>query len=107
MASYPCSCCGFLTLSEPQGSYDICSICDWEDDEIQQRWPGYRGGANIDCLCQAQAALLKRIDATVDVVDGVRRHPEWRPLEHAECISDDDDPDREPDVYYWDRDDDG
>ena len=28
-------------LNEPPGSHDICSICFWEDDNIQLRWPDY------------------------------------------------------------------
>ena len=55
--TYPCPCCGFLVLEESLGSYEICRICGWEDDEVQQRWPGYRGGANVESLCEAQVAL--------------------------------------------------
>ena len=29
--SVACPCCGYLTLSERQ-SYEICSVCFWEDD---------------------------------------------------------------------------
>lgn len=29
---FPCPCCGFHTLTEPGGQYDICRWCDWEDD---------------------------------------------------------------------------
>lgn len=28
---FKCPCCGYPTLDE-QGGYDICLICDWEDD---------------------------------------------------------------------------
>jgi hypothetical protein len=101
---FPCSCCGFLTLAEPQGSYEICEVCGWEDDEVQQRWPGYRGGANHESLCEAQAALLKRIAADVQVTHGVRRASEWRPLRLSECVGAEADPDRDPHVYYWHRD---
>jgi len=44
---YPCRCCGFLTLSDPQnGSYEICPVCFWEDDAVQNEDPPYAGGAN-------------------------------------------------------------
>ena len=28
---YTCPCCGYLTLDE-RGGYDICELCNWEDD---------------------------------------------------------------------------
>lgn len=37
---YPCVCCGFLTLAEPPpGTFEICSVCRWEDDNVQARDP--------------------------------------------------------------------
>lgn len=51
---FPCPCCGYLTLQEGPGSYDICPICFWEDDNVQLRWPSYSGGANAPCLIDAQ-----------------------------------------------------
>jgi len=33
-STYPCPCCGYLVFTEPPGSYDICSICFWEDDPV-------------------------------------------------------------------------
>ncbi len=35
---FPCPCCGFPTIGE-RASYDICTICWWEDD-------GQDGGEN-------------------------------------------------------------
>lgn len=33
---YKCPCCGFYTFDEkPNGNYDICPVCFWEDDPIQ------------------------------------------------------------------------
>ncbi|NIP43329.1 MAG: hypothetical protein GWN61_14025, partial [candidate division Zixibacteria bacterium] len=32
---YTCPCCGYRTLDDPPGSYDICGICFWEDDTVQ------------------------------------------------------------------------
>jgi hypothetical protein len=52
---YPCPCCGYLTLtSEPPGSYELCPVCWWEDDQVQFRDPGYRGGANEESLNEAR-----------------------------------------------------
>jgi hypothetical protein len=44
---FHCACCGYPTLSEqPPGTFDICTICGWEDDNVQLHDPAYRGGAN-------------------------------------------------------------
>ena len=52
---FPCPCCGYLTLSsESRGSYEICSICFWEDDAVQFDDPSYEGGANAVSLKQAK-----------------------------------------------------
>lgn len=59
MIKYECPCCGRLTLSEkPPGTYDICDICGWEDDEVQYNNPDYEGGANILSLNQAKERLI-------------------------------------------------
>ena len=30
---YKCPCCGYYTFSQkPNGNYDICPVCFWEDD---------------------------------------------------------------------------
>jgi len=52
---YACPCCGFLTLVEaPTGTYDICEVCFWEDDNAQFHDPDYEGGANKVSLNQAR-----------------------------------------------------
>jgi cysteine-rich CPCC protein len=54
MESFPCPCCGHVTFSEPPGSYEICSICVWEDDISQLRFPLMGRGANGPSLLEAQ-----------------------------------------------------
>lgn len=55
MKKYKCPCCGNLTLSEePPGTYEICKICNWEDDDIQFYDPSYAGGANKKSLNDAK-----------------------------------------------------
>lgn len=55
----PCPCCGYLVFDEPPGSYDICSICFWEDDHVQLRFPTLEGGANKLSLIQSQLNFPK------------------------------------------------
>ena len=52
---FPCPCCGYLTLDEePTGTFAICAVCFWEDDNVQFHDPGYEGGANRVSLEQAR-----------------------------------------------------
>ena len=51
---YTCPSCGYATLGESPGSFDICKICFWEDDPVQLLDPWYVGGANKVSLVQAQ-----------------------------------------------------
>ena len=47
IGKYKCPCCGFYTFDEkPDGNYDICPVCFWEDDPIQSEDIEYEGGAN-------------------------------------------------------------
>jgi hypothetical protein len=44
---FACPCCGYLTLDEePPGTYEICVVCDWEDDAVQFDCPDFQRGAN-------------------------------------------------------------
>jgi hypothetical protein len=46
-----CPCCGYLTLSDWNiGSWEICPVCNLEDDDLQYLDPRYAGGANIESL---------------------------------------------------------
>jgi len=57
---YTCPCCGYKTLDEePPGTFAICKICFWEDDNIQFDDPDYEGGANSESLRQAQQSFIK------------------------------------------------
>ncbi len=52
---YPCPCCGYLTRSELDfGTFEICSVCWWEDDNVQAEDPDFEGGANDISLNQAR-----------------------------------------------------
>lgn len=46
---YKCKVCG---LSDIEYSYQVCRFCGWEDDDIQNDYPNYIGGANKMSLNQ-------------------------------------------------------
>lgn len=37
-----------------EGSYEICDVCEWEDDPVQKNDPTYEGGSNTLSLNQAR-----------------------------------------------------
>jgi len=44
---HACLCCGYRTLDErPPGTFAICEVCGWEDDNLQADDPNREGGAN-------------------------------------------------------------
>lgn len=58
--SHPCPCCGYLTFDEePNGTFEICPVCYWEDDNVQNHDPDYEGGANGICLNVAKQNFAK------------------------------------------------
>ena len=87
--NYTCPCCGYKTLDEqPPGTYEICSICFWEDDNIQYEDPDYEGGANIPSLrtapnnyqlfgaCEERCMEFVRAPNAHDEKD-----PHWKPVQ--------------------------
>ena len=46
-----CACCGQGTVAE---EYDICPVCGWEKDKVQEKFIGFAGGANRLCLAEAR-----------------------------------------------------
>lgn len=58
--TYPCPCCGYRTFpAPPAGTYEICPVCNWEDDPVQLKDPDYKGGANVVSLREAQRNFQK------------------------------------------------
>ncbi|MBQ4504560.1 MAG: hypothetical protein II983_02720 [Firmicutes bacterium] len=52
---YACVCCGELTMVDrPPGTFQICPVCGWEDDNVQFKHPDLAGGANELSLNQAR-----------------------------------------------------
>lgn len=86
---YTCPCCGYKTLSEERrGSYDICGICGWEDDDIQFRDPDYEGGANVESLREAQQNYLRREqhNRSPDEGDEYEKDQDWKPYDNKSAI---------------------
>ncbi|WP_312691468.1 CPCC family cysteine-rich protein [Kosakonia sp.] len=54
-----CPCCGHKTISEP-GCYEVCPVCDWEDDPVQSSDPAFAGGANALSLEDARREFLQK-----------------------------------------------
>jgi len=88
---FTCPCCGHMTLSNRPGSYEICSVCFWEDDGVQLLDPAYRGGANKPSLMECQANY-QRFGASAECftnqvrppIDGESLDPNWRLAEDSD-----------------------
>ncbi|HVI41567.1 MAG TPA: CPCC family cysteine-rich protein, partial [Anaerovoracaceae bacterium] len=71
---YRCPCCGYYTFdNKPDGGYDICKVCFWEDDPIQLEDPTYEGGANKVSLIQAQKNYQEFGACELEMTPHVRR----------------------------------
>jgi cysteine-rich CPCC protein len=51
--NHPCPCCNTHTLAR-RGAYDICGVCRWEDDPVQEEHPYFDRGANSVSLVAAR-----------------------------------------------------
>lgn len=55
---YLCPCCGAPVFDE-MGSYEICPVCNWEDDPVQTKDPDLTGSANTMSLIQAKKNFFR------------------------------------------------
>ena len=70
---YPCPCCNFLSRSEPNyGAFEICPICNWEDDYVQFNDPNFKGGANKESLNEARENYKKFGASSIKYIKEVR-----------------------------------
>ena len=94
---YTCPVCGFVTFVEPPGSYDICGVCNWEDDGVQLANPACGGGSNSQSLIEAQEEAIEMYPLSIKEVKYFKRNPKWRPLtyEEKEKYS------KQRDAEYW------
>ncbi len=91
-ARFTCPCCGYRTLNDSPGCYEICHVCFWEDDPVQLLDPWYRGGANQVSLHEAQQNYAqvgvsepRFKDNVKGVLPGDERDPLWRVVREADC----------------------
>ncbi|MDN4594546.1 CPCC family cysteine-rich protein [Polycladomyces subterraneus] len=71
---YSCLCCGFLTYpEEPGDTYNICPVCYWEDDPVQNDDPTFSGGANSMSLLEARDNFRKYSAISLEFVKRVRK----------------------------------
>jgi len=76
-----CPSCGFLTVDEETyGTYNICEVCGWEDDQVQLANPCSSGGANSESLYESQLKAIKETPLEMKEYEGINRSTNWRPL---------------------------
>ena len=46
MSKKYCKCCNLGLIDREEDSHDVCYICGWEDDGVQNDNPDFAGGAN-------------------------------------------------------------
>ena|SRR5579883_27559 len=66
-----CQCCGLLTLPS-FSSYDVCPVCFWQDDPVQNDDCSYGGGTNGISLHQARQNWVDIGAAQRQYLDSVR-----------------------------------
>jgi hypothetical protein len=56
-----CKCCGADSLPETEeiATFEICDVCQWQDDPVQNDKPDYPGGANQMSLNEARKAFAE------------------------------------------------
>lgn len=53
MEKMKCPCCGRTMVED----FDICTVCHWQSDPVQNDDPDYCGGANEMSLNEAREAF--------------------------------------------------
>lgn len=121
---YTCPACGFKTITRPQ-LFEICDVCNWEDDGTQLHYPLLAGGANPDSLYEWQQKILQRYPLNIQDVrlkvgfaswtkwGRYERDSKWRPLAPGDLATDTQEPNtaleyvdalsshHERTRYYW------
>ncbi len=78
---YSCPCCGFLTFEEKNAEFDICPVCYWERDPVQEKDEAFSGGANKYSLMDSRINFMRYGVSDTGMLDHVRRPlPEEYPV---------------------------
>ena len=77
---YCCPCCGYPTVGEPP-SYDICSVCSWQDDGCDG------GGPNACGIAEAQEYFRRYLTSYSPTHEFSPQFqgPNWRFVHQSEC----------------------
>ena len=80
-----CPSCGFKTIEDKiYGTYTICDICGWEDDQVQLANPFSNGGANLKSLSEHQLQSVDKWPLKINEHKGIKRCKKWRTLNNKE-----------------------
>lgn len=60
MARKHCKCCGLGLVDGEDNSFDVCHVCGWEDDGLQNDDPDFAGGANALSLNDYRRAFEEK-----------------------------------------------
>jgi Cysteine-rich CPCC len=55
---YACVCCGYKTMYREDHLWEICPVCFWQSDPLENTDPDYKGGANKISLREAQQNFI-------------------------------------------------
>jgi hypothetical protein len=56
----------------PPGTFEICPVCNWEDDDVQFYDIDFKGGANEECLREARENFKKFKVSSLKFINNVR-----------------------------------
>jgi Cysteine-rich CPCC len=64
-------------FGEPPGSFAICPVCEWEDDNVQLADPHYQGGVNGISLADHRRGVQRKYPWFVREHCGFQPDPRW------------------------------
>ena len=85
---YKCPCCGYFTLEEKPGHYEVCPVCFWEDDPKAKEAPKIAFGANQMSLAEARKNYFEIGACEPDALKSVREptEEEISPASRLTCV---------------------